>query len=222
MISVIVPIRNEGPQVAERFRPYAGASETELIVADGGGDTATSEAFRRLGARVIRAEGNRGARLAEAARHARGDVLLFFHSDSHPPAGAVASVREALGNGAVGGAFSLAYENADAGLRWVAWWANARSRWLSLPFGDQGLFCRRDAYERTGGHRDMPVCDDLDLVRRLRRTGRLVIRPERTVTSPRRYREAGTLRQVLRNWRVLLGYFAGASPETLERWYNRR
>jgi uncharacterized protein len=103
----------------------------------------------------------------------------------------------------------------------VAWWANRRSRWLRLPFGDQGIFCRRDAYERAGGIRDLPVCDDLDLVRRLRRVGPFVIRPEAMVTSARGYRRHGTVRQVLRVWRVAAGYFLGVSPARLQRWYSR-
>jgi hypothetical protein len=75
-------------------------------------------------------------------------------------------------------------------------------------------------YQRSGGFRDLPICDDVDFVRRLNRVARLRILPEKTVTSPRRYREQGNLRQVLRNWRVLAGYFAGISPEKLQRWYN--
>ncbi len=222
MISVIVPIKNEGPEVAQRFRRFAASRDTELIAADGGGSPETARAFQGIGARVITSDRNRGLRLALAAREARGEILFFLHADSRPPENALAAIEESLENGAVAGSFRLAYEDADARLRWIAWWANARSRILGLPFGDQGLFCRREAYERAGGFRDMPICDDLDLVRRLKRVGTFAIRPEKTVTSPRRYHERGALRQVLRNWRVLLGYFAGVAPEMLERWYNKK
>ncbi|MEO8190319.1 MAG: TIGR04283 family arsenosugar biosynthesis glycosyltransferase [Acidobacteriota bacterium] len=220
MISVIVPVRGEPPEIAERFRPFAAHPGAELLVADGGNSPATAEAFRRIGARVLTGCGTRGARLAAAAAEARGDQFLFLHSDSRPPDGALEAVAHCLGNGAAAGAFSLAYENAGAGLRWIAAWANLRSRWLGLPFGDQGIFCRREAYERAGGFRDLPVCDDLDFVRRLRRVGPLTILAEKTTTSPRRYRDRGQLSQVLLNWRVQAGYFAGVSPRTLERWYN--
>lgn len=220
MISVIVPIKNESPDIAQRFARFAGCGESELIVADGGGDPATSRAFEAIGARLVRADEPRGARLGRAAREARGEILFFLHADSVPPDSALHAIRQTLANGAAAGAFSLAYEGADARLRWIAWWANLRSRLLGLPFGDQGLFCRRDVYQRTGGFRSLPICDDVDLVRRLKRSGKLVIRPEKTRTSPRRYRERGALRQVLRNWRVLAGYFAGVSSQKLERWYN--
>ena len=65
----------------------------------------------------------------------------------------------------------------------------------------------------------MAVCEDVDLVRRLRRTGRFVVRPEVVTTSPRRYRDRGVVRQVLRVWIVLGGYFLGVSPKRLGRLY---
>ena len=220
MISLIIPIRGEAPEVAERFRPFSTAGETEILIADRGDCPETTRAFEGLGARIVSGPGSRGLRLDRAARQARGDVLFFVHADSRPPENALSAITESLAAGAVAGAFSLAYENETAALAWIAWWANLRSRWLGLPFGDQGLFCRREAYAACGGFRDLPVCDDLDMVRRLKRVGRLQVRPEKMVTSPRRYTQAGALRQVLRNWRVLAGYYAGVSPETLARWYR--
>jgi hypothetical protein len=201
MISVIVPLRDESPAEIAELRRLAGGSDAELVLAD-----------RPAG-------GTRGARLAEAARRARGDVLFVVHADSRPPEDALAIIRREIEGGAAAGAFSLAYEPSDPAMRRIARWANRRSRLLRLPFGDQGIFCRRDAYESAGGFRDMAVCDDLDLVRRLKRQGRFVIRPEETRTSPRRYR-GGALRQVLRVWRVFLGYYAGVAPERLARWYS--
>lgn len=215
-----MPVKGEGPESAERFRPLAGDPDAEILVADGGGFPETADAFRILGAKVIAGPGSRGARLHRAAGEARGDVFLFVHSDSRLPDKALDLVRDAVRGGAATGAFSLGYEDAGPGLRWIAAWANLRSRWLEMPFGDQGIFCRRAVYERSGGFADLPICDDVDFVRRLKRVAPLRILPEKTLTSPRRYREAGTLRQVLRNWRVLAGYFAGVPSEKLQRWYN--
>jgi len=221
MISVIVPIRDEEPEIAERFRQIVQSPNVELLVADAGDRPETTRAFAAIGARCLTHSGNRGSRLAAAVQVARGDILLFLHGDSDLPPGALLAVRETLTNGATAGAFSLGYQNADRRMRWIAWWANQRSRWLSLPYGDQGIFCRRDIYDRAGGFRSLPICDDVDFVRRLRALGPIVLRPEKTLTSPRRYRERGAWRQVLRNARVLTGYFLGVSPEKLERWYNK-
>jgi rSAM/selenodomain-associated transferase 2 len=220
LISVIVPVKGEPSESAERFRLLARDPDAEVLVADGGGSAETREAFRKIGAKVLSSSGSRGARLHRAAAEARGEALLFVHSDSRVPARALDLVREAIEGGAAAGAFSLGYEGAGPGLRWIAAWANLRSRWLKMPFGDQGIFCLREVYQRSGGFRDLPICDDVDFVRRLKRVATLRILGEKTMTCPRRYREQGSVRQVLRNWRVLAGYFAGVSPEKLQRWYN--
>ena len=165
-------------------------------------------------------EGSRGLRLDRAARRARGDVFFFVHADSRPPGNALEAIRDCL--------------EAAPPREPSAWPTRTRPRpsdgsrggricgrgSLGLPFGDQGLFCRREAYERSGGYRDLAICEDVDIVRRVKRAGRFRVLREKTVTSPRRYRERGAFRQVLRNWRVLPGFFAGVSTEKLERWYK--
>jgi hypothetical protein len=221
LISVIVPVRDETPDVAGNFARFGLDPSCELLIADGGNRTATRDALRDAGARLLPAEGNRGARLAAAVAQARGDVLFFVHADSRPPVESLEIIRRTIAGGADAGSFSLRYEGGGPVMRWVAWWANRRSRLARLPFGDQGIFCRRDAYERAGGIRDLPICDDLDFVLRLRRAGRFVVRPEMTATSPRRY-VGGAPRQVLRNWAVICGYFAGVSPQKLARFYEGR
>jgi len=222
MISVIIPVNSEGPEIAARFSRFCRPPDVELIVADGGVDERVREGLRAAGARLLCGNGSRGSRLASAAEEARGEILFFLHADSRAPEDALAVIHRAIDEGADAGAFSLAYEASGTAMRWIAWWANRRSRLARLPFGDQGIFCRRDAYVRCGGFRDLPLCDDLDLVLRLRKVGRFVIRPEKTITSPRRYQEAGVVRQMLRNWKVMAGYFAGVPPETLSRWYEGR
>ena len=79
-----------------------------------------------------------------------------------------------------------------------------------------------EAYERAGGFRDLPICDDLDFVLRIRRVGRFIVLPEKTLTSPRRFLQVGVVRQMLRNWAVMFGFFAGVDPHRLARWYGMR
>jgi len=220
-ISVIVPIRSEDANIAERLGSLLRSGEAELIVVSREPHPPAEEAFRRLRGRVLHAEGSRGLRLDRGARSATGEILFFLHADSQPPENALDLIRRCIQEGAAAGAFSLSYEGAGPALLWIAFWANVRSRLLRLPFGDQGLFCRRESYERAGGFHNLPICDDLDLVRRLKRCGSFAILPEPMVTSPRRYRERGALRQVLTNWKVLAGYYLGVSPERLARWYNQ-
>lgn len=220
-VSIIVPIRNEAAEVGRDLARWWRPQEAEMLIAD---DTRSpaAEVLRRAGARVVDRSGSRGARLAHAVSLARGDILFFLHGDSRPPDGAIDLLRESVRSGAAAGAFSLAYDDPDRKMRWVAWWANQRSRRFLLPLGDQGIFCSREAYAAAGGFRDLPLCDDVDFVRRIKRVGRFSILPDCVVTSGRRYRRKGVARQTLVVWKVLAGYFLGVDPARLARWYSGR
>jgi glycosyltransferase involved in cell wall biosynthesis len=136
MISVIIPVKSEGPEVAAAFSRFCRPPEVELVVADGGIGESVREKLRAAGARVLSGNGSRGSRLGRAAAEAAGDILFFLHADSRPPEDALTIIRGAVGRGADAGAFSLAYEASEPAMRWIAWWANRRSRLARLPFGD--------------------------------------------------------------------------------------
>jgi hypothetical protein len=158
---------------------------------------------------------SRGARLDRGAREAGGNVLLFLHADSRPPPDARERIERAIAAGAPAGCFLLRFDAETPALARIARWANRRTRWTRLPFGDQGIFCTRDAYRRAGGFRDLSICDDVDFVRRLRRLPGFAVLPAACETSRR------PARRVLRNAAVLAAYYAGVGPERLERWYRR-
>jgi len=217
VISLIIPVRDEPDGWWRKF--LSVAPDFEIVIVDGGNDAGTPPEFP---ARVLSLPGlSRGSRLDAGAREASGSVLFFLHGDSRPPPAARSLIEAAVASGAAAGCFQLAYEDSTPALRWVAWWANLRTRWGKLPVGDQGIFCTRRAYAAAGGFRDLAVCDDVDFIRRLRKIPGFVVLAAHCATSPRRYR-GRTLRQVWLNWSVLAGYFLGVAPERLERWYRGR
>lgn len=202
-------------------RVFEGASGVELVVA---ADTRLPEASRHAlevsGATVCPGEAPRGARLAKAASSARVPILLFLHADTLLPGGWSRFVEEAIGAGAVGGAFRLAFDGGGARLATVAFWANVRTALTRVPYGDQAPFVRRDVYEKLGGHRQWPLLEDVEFGSRLKRAGRIVLLPASVRTSPRRYLEKGVLRTLLVNKRLLFRYHLGASPEKLAELYR--
>ncbi|RME38144.1 MAG: hypothetical protein D6788_08010, partial [Planctomycetota bacterium] len=63
--------------------------------------------------------------------------------------------------------------------RWIEWIVRVRCRLLRLPYGDQGLFLRRETLQAIGGVPRIPVMEDYALVRRIRRMARFSFsRPE--------------------------------------------
>lgn len=215
VISLVIPLRDERSDWWQNVAPVA--RDFDLVVVDGSVFPAPGPPFP---ARILALPGlSRGARLDRGAREARGAAFFFLPADSRPPGDARARIERALAAGAPAGCFLLRYDAETPALTRIARWANRRTRWAKLPFGDQGIFCTREAYDRAGGYRDLPICDDVDFVRRLRKLPGFAVLPAACETSSRRYRRP--VRRVLVNAVVLAGYFAGVRSSTLERWYRR-
>ena len=95
-----------------------------------------------------------------------------------------------------------------------------RSRISRTGTGDQAIFARKRIFESLGGFPDMPICEDLDFARRLKRVGRVACLRSKVITSARRWRKGGIMRTVLRMWTIRSLYLAGVSPMRLARMYS--
>lgn len=145
--------------------------------------------------------------------------MLFLHADTRLPRGWAAAVRDALADPRIaGGAFGFRFRERTPGLAAIEWGARLRSRLGRLPYGDQALFTRRSLLAAEGGIAPVPIGEDLDLVRAIRRRGRLAILPLDAATSGRRYLAGGVLRTWLRHAAALLAWRAGVDRARLARW----
>jgi hypothetical protein len=90
---------------------------------------------------------------------------------------------------------------------------------FALPYGDQGLLISRRLYNRLGGFRAIPLMEDVDLVRRLKRS-EIAILAARAVTSGAHYRSTGYLARSLRNLGLILLYYLRVPPRVLVRLYD--
>ena len=120
--------------------------------------------------------------------------------------------------GALAGAFRLSIEQAGALLRGVQHLANLRSRLLSLPYGDQALFLRRETFEQMGGFPITPVMEDYAFVRRVARAGRVLLSDLPVVTSARRWSRRGVIRTTVTHQAIVIGWHLGVSARWLARW----
>ncbi|MGH7573016.1 MAG: TIGR04283 family arsenosugar biosynthesis glycosyltransferase [Gemmatimonadota bacterium] len=225
-VSVVVPTWNEARRLPVLLDALERCSPPpiEVIVADGGSsdDTADVAAGR---ARLVAAPRGRASQQNAGARASDGRVLWFLHADSIPPADAVAQVRSALDRGAPGGCFRITFPDDERRChRWlgtIAAGVNARTRVTRKGTGDQGLFVRRDVFERMGGFPSWPLFEDVALAGGLARHGRPAVCPGPLVTSARRWMRQGVVRTMLRMWALRAGFLLGVTPERLARhWHD--
>jgi len=220
-VSVIIPALNEEQWIAGAVRSAFGAGAAEVIVVDGGSFDRTTRFATAAGARILLAEPMRARQLNRGAQSASSASLIFLHADSRLPDGAAAAVEAALDHNIVFGGFRIQFSEPDRKLRVAENMINFRSILLRTPWGDQAQFIRRELFLESGGFPDIPIMEDYELARRMKRNGRTRILPMTVTTSGRRFLQKGLWRTAAINWSIIWKYHRGESPEELARIYRR-
>ncbi|MBL8258611.1 MAG: TIGR04283 family arsenosugar biosynthesis glycosyltransferase [Candidatus Competibacteraceae bacterium] len=223
-ISIVIPILNEATTMDRCLRDLQPLREQncELIVADGGSEDQSVALAEPLADRAFVAPKGRALQMNAGAQRASGAILWFLHADSRPPPEAARVIRAALANPKAGwGRFDVRLSGRRPALRMVETMMNLRSRLSGIATGDQGIFVRRELFERIGGYPPIALMEDIALSRLLKRHGRPVCLRHRLQSSSRRWERDGVWRTIFLMWRLRLGYFFGADPDRLARMYYR-
>jgi rSAM/selenodomain-associated transferase 2 len=217
-MSVIIPVYRDADALA---RTIAGTDfeDAELIVSSVSGDGALAPVrLTHPGIRWIEAPRGRAAQMNAGAAVARGEWLVFLHADTRLPSGWTSAIDLASREPRVNaGCFRFALDSTSPKARIIEAGVRVRVALFGLPYGDQALFVRRSAFEALGGYADLPIMEDVDLVQRLRRKGRLYRSPLAATTSARRWERDGWLRRTARHLTLILLYFCGIAPARLIR-----
>ncbi len=192
----------------------------EVIVSDGGSEDETLEIAETAGCAVIKSPKGRGTQLSNGAKEARGTWLLFLHADTVlSPDWVETSQRHIESNQDKAAAFKLVFRSDAREARWLECRANRRARWLGLPYGDQGLLISRVLYDEVGGYADVPLMEDVMIVRALGKK-RLVHLGAEARTSAAKYERDGWHKRTRSNALLLTRFMLGASPEKLAKRYT--
>jgi rSAM/selenodomain-associated transferase 2 len=242
-ISVIIPSFNEERKIRACIESAQRINPLEVIVVDGGSTDRTCEIAQEAGAIVIRSSKGRGIQMNKGASFAKGKVLLFLHADTIMPETEIYSlcypelgsgsqgmlkqvqhdIMESLTDKYIGGFFRLKFDDDSLSTRLVEIFANLRARLFSLPYGDQAIFIKRDVFKKIGGFKEYPFLEDIDLVMRARKFGRLKHIPLKVIASSRRIKKGYPFSPIfvsLRNVVIALLFILGVGPSNLAKLYK--
>ena len=223
--SIIVPVLHEVLRIhglIEHLDHLDSDQPSEIIVVDGSPDNETIAAIRSDTVITLTSETGRARQMNAGASIARGEILLFLHADTQLPGGALRQISSVIDQGnCVGGAFELGIQSDKLIYKALARWASLRCRFTRIPYGDQAIFIRRDYFDKIGGYKDIPLMEDVELMRRIKKLGDdICVLSDRVMTSPRRWEEEGFFYVNVRNTMLALLYFLGVPPERLARFYK--
>ncbi|HAA31256.1 MAG TPA: glycosyltransferase [Cyanobacteria bacterium UBA8553] len=228
-ISIIIPVLNEVGTIKEALASTYPSTNVEAIAVDGGSTDGTVGLVQSLGVKVLSAPAGRACQMNAGAMAATGEILLFLHADTRLPPGFDTMVRAALQlsmpgdrKAPIAGAFALQIDAALRRLRLIEWGVNWRSHFLQMPYGDQAIFLKAKTFYQMGGFPELPIMEDFELMRRLKRTGRIALIPTPVVTSARRWLKKGVCQTTLINQIVILAYLLNVSPKQLVHWYRHQ
>ena len=225
LVSVVIPTRGDAALLAVLLGDLPAATGVEIIVSRTGPAEPAEVALRtvRPDVRWVDGPAGRGRQLNAGAVVALGQWLWFVHADCRLPDGWLDLFRQidSAVPPLVGGSFAFRLDSPAWQARVLERGVALRVRWLGLPYGDQGLFVRREVFAAMGGFQPMPLMEDVEFVRRLTRRGRVQHLSQQMTTSARRWERDGWWRRSCANLLTLAAYFAGIRPERLARRYDR-
>ena len=226
LVTIVIPVLNDTMALTSLLATLPVDPSVQVVVVDGGGgDDPVRDALRERHPSVewIRSARGRGVQMNVGAARARGRWLVFLHADTRLGTGWLDVLRRLDDRPSiVGGSFRFALDSVAYWARWIERGVRLRVRLFDLAYGDQALFARRRVFEELRGYRDMPLMEDVDFIRRLRRRGRLEHADVPALTSARRWERDGWVTRTVENAALILLFLAGWSPAALARRYHRR
>lgn len=207
-VSIVIPAYRDQAALRRCLEGLAAEGLAgQAVVALGEPDADAEATTAAFGVSCVTAEGvGRGLQMNAGARQTTGAVLLFLHADTRLPEGAAEAVARALSGGSAGGAFSRRFAPTGYFLRFTCWLADWRGRWFGWFLGDQAIFVRRDVYEQLKGFRSWRTFEDLDFSRRMAAAGRTCLLKPGVVSSARRFKRRGAIRQTWSDLMLTLRY----------------
>ena len=191
----------------------------ELIIVDGGSTDGSIEIAEKYG-KVVKSDRGRAKQLNTGAKAATGSILVFLHADVWLEQGSLCSVNKTLSSGYVGGGFLQKIDGKSLLYRIIEFTADLRGKYQKIYYGDSGIFLSKNDFERLGGFPDVPIMEEIEFSKNMRKLGKTKMIKPRIHISPRRWQAKGIIRTTVTNWFITMLYSCGYSLERLAKLYQ--
>ena len=194
--------------------------EIEYLVVDHGTPQNILNQITRQDFQVFPTEPcNRGNKLQQGLKRSQGEWVLLHHPRSKVSAGGLELLLEKTKLKPHWGGFTHQFDRTHLGLKWTSLYSNQiRPRLSSILYLDHCLYFHKQLLDRPIP--DIPIFEDTEISKILRRHSRPVILNHRVTTMAIRFEQNGFWRQALLNQYLKLRYFMGHSFDEMNELYE--
>ena len=212
MISIIIPTYNEEKNIRDFiYDLYClyDIKKHEVIFIDGGSSDKTLDILKELSYfgyhYEVSTKKGRANQMNYGASLASGDTLWFVHADSTINKDALLKID--FYNYDIG-CLKIRFHPSNFAIYFNSLMSTQRVLQDNIAFGDQGIFVKREIFEKIGGYKDMPIMEDYRFSEDITKLGyKFKVLDCYITTSSRRYK-GKTLRTMYQ-------------MQTLQKWYRQ-
>ncbi len=223
--SIIIPVYNEENinKILSKLKKLDSIEKAEIIVVDGNKGS-TIKKIKDKSIKKFISEKGRAKQMNYGAKKTKGEILIFLHADTILPKKALIEIEDVFNNkNYVAGAFNLKLDSKNLFLNVVSFATSIRAKLVRIPYGDQAIFIRKSYFNKIGGYKELPFLEDVDLMKRIRKSCDCIkIIEDSVITSARRWEENGMFKTTYTNRKIMFFYMLGFSPEKLAEIYRKK
>ena len=211
ILSIVIPTFNESKNLPLLLSDLSEIRNVEILIIDSCSKDKTREIASIYGSKFYQLkQNNRGLQLNFGAQKASGKWLLFIHADSRLKENWSKEINLIMQKELTKVYFFKFKINSQRKIyRLLEFFVNLRCFFFKDPYGDQGLLIQKNKYFQNEGFKKIPLMEDIDFIKRIKKKERLVCLKNSIYTSSRKWDRNNFLIQSFKNWKLRKRWLKG-------------
>ena len=222
MLTVIIPCLNEQSNFDLIKKNLTLLREFSHLIVIGNSKDGSNHFFKENNINFINSPPSRGLQQLNGAKISKTEWLFFLHADTRLNEKNFQQIRQFLKTENINKVafFKLKYKNENLIKKIISGWANIRTKYFNLPFGDQGLLVSRKYYFELGGHSNLKVMEDMEFILKVKKKNRVLLESA-VSTSFRKFENNGVIKQGILHILCQAMFLLGLNKKKIYKFYKQ-
>ena len=221
-VTVVIPTYNSEKTIENTLNSICKYFN-KIIIVDADSCDLTIQMSKKYNIKIIKSLKGRGPQLILGAEHAATDWIFFLHSDTIIKKNNIIDINQFITNtlnNNKAASFKIKFNTNNIWSNLLSILVNIRSKYLKLPYGDQGLLISKSFYKNIGGYKNIPIMEDVEIIRAIGFRN-IKILNSYIITDAARFENQGWIYRPMINLFCLTLYFLGFNINNINKIYKK-